>query len=235
MADRSYELSGRRRRNGDTGMCEIVLFAGTTEGRELAQFLNRYQVAVHICVATEYGGELVQMEHCKVHTGRLDAGQMREMFKTLCGDVLVVDATHPYAAEASANIRKACEGVRRSDCYPDVQCRELVGAIARKEQVPVEYVVCSNGAAELIFSLTRVLRPKKALLVAPGFAEYAQALAGQDCEIVYYPLRKEEGFSLGDDYLDYHLGLAEGYYRIAVRTHAENEELIRVLESCGAA
>lgn len=97
----------------------------------------------------------------------------------------------------------ACDGVRRSDCYPDVQCRELVGAIARKEQVPKEFVVCANGAAELIFSVVQALRPKKALLVAPGFAEYEQALATQKCRLVYYPLRAETGFMLGADYLEY--------------------------------
>ncbi len=91
-------------------MCEIVIFAGTTEGRELAKFLSRHQVDVHVCAATEYGGELLQMEHCTVHAGRLDADQMRAMFRELGGDVLVIDATHPYAVEVSANIREACEG-----------------------------------------------------------------------------------------------------------------------------
>lgn len=91
-------------------MCKIVIFAGTTEGRELAQFLSRHQIEAHVCAATGYGGELVRMEHCTVHSRRMDAAQMRALFQELGSDVLVVDATHPYAAEASANIRRACEG-----------------------------------------------------------------------------------------------------------------------------
>ena len=121
--------------------------------------------------------------------------------------------TNTYRLDFSTNLNPlgmpesvraaACEGVRRSDCYPDVQCRELVRAIAQKERVPEEFVVCANGAAELIFSVVRALRPKKALLVSPGFAEYERALAAKDCEIVYYPLRAENGFLLGCDYLEY--------------------------------
>lgn len=116
-------------------MCEIVIFAGTTEGRELAQFLSRHQVDVHVCAATEYGGELLRMEHCTVHAGRLDAAQMRELFRQLGEDVLVVDATHPYAAEASANIRKACEG-----CAAYLRLLRESSAAAGDDIVPVASV-----------------------------------------------------------------------------------------------
>ena len=97
----------------------------------------------------------------------------------------------------------ACAGVRLSTNYPDVRCQELRSALAQKEGVPAEYIVFGNGAAELIFSQVSAQKPKKALLAAPGFAEYEQALSVHDCEIVYYFLKEENGFQIGSDYLDY--------------------------------
>ena len=40
-------------------MEKLLLFAGTTEGRELAEFLDRQGVSCHVCAATEYGGQLL--------------------------------------------------------------------------------------------------------------------------------------------------------------------------------
>ena len=70
--------------------------------------------------------------------------------------------------------------------YPDPLCRALKKAVAEKEQVKEELLIFGNGAAELIFSLVWALRPKKAVLMAPGFAEYEQALTGAGCEISWY-------------------------------------------------
>ena len=36
-------------------MSKILLFAGTTEGRHVAEFLNRYGLPAVVCTATEYG------------------------------------------------------------------------------------------------------------------------------------------------------------------------------------
>ena len=36
---------------------KIVIFSGTTEGRELSKLLAEAGVSVTVCVATEYGGE----------------------------------------------------------------------------------------------------------------------------------------------------------------------------------
>lgn len=96
----------------------------------------------------------------------------------------------------------AMEGVEQSIHYPDVQCRILRSAISRKEQIREDWIICGNGAAELLFSLAAVKKPKKALLAVPGFAEYEQALKTTPCEIVYYELSKEHGFHLEEGYLE---------------------------------
>ena len=85
----------------------IVLFSGTTEGRTLSHQLASEGVPVTVCVATEYGRiEQGQAPGITVHTGRMEPDQMAAL---LAGAALCVDATHPYAAQVSANIRAACE------------------------------------------------------------------------------------------------------------------------------
>ena len=85
--------------------------------------------------------------------------------------------------------------------YPDPYCRELTAAIAGFEGVPESQILCGNGAAELIFSFCRCLRPKKALLPVPSFSEYASALAAAGCQAVYYPLAQKDDFALTEVFL----------------------------------
>lgn len=88
----------------------IALFAGTTEGRTLAETIAQLEVpaALDIFVATDYGKEgLPEGEHIRVFCRRLDRDEMVSVFRENQYD-LVVDATHPYAKLASENIREAC-------------------------------------------------------------------------------------------------------------------------------
>lgn len=89
-------------------MNRICIFAGTTEGRSLIERLAGRGVDITACVATEYG-EVLLGEHpgVTVRSGRMDAAQMSALFNKERFS-LVVDATHPYAAEATQNIAEAC-------------------------------------------------------------------------------------------------------------------------------
>lgn len=98
-------------------------------------------------------------------------------------------------------VEAAIEGVLHSSNYPDVEQRVLREEIARHEHLPMEYVICGNGAAELIFSLVLAVKPRKALLLAPTFAEYQQALETVGCEIRYHLLDAAGGFQLDEKYL----------------------------------
>lgn len=82
----------------------ILLFGGTTEGREL----TRFGLPLIYSVATAYGAELVRgAENTEIAVGRMDAAEM-EKFIRESGIACVIDATHPYAREARENIRAAC-------------------------------------------------------------------------------------------------------------------------------
>ena len=85
--------------------------------------------------------------------------------------------------------------------YPDPYCRELVDAISEFEGVPKDWILCGSGAAELIYSYCEALRPETAMELAPTFSEYALALERVGCRVERYSLKKENHFSLTDEFL----------------------------------
>ena len=90
-------------------MYKAIVFAGTTEGYALCEFLAENHVPVYACAATEYGGSLLkENEFLHVSAGRLKIEDMEELFRREAPEI-VLDATHPYAAEVTKNIRSACE------------------------------------------------------------------------------------------------------------------------------
>ena len=97
--------------------------------------------------------------------------------------------------------RAIAEAAETADRYPDPLCRALSRKLAAHEQVPESYVLCGNGAADLIFRAVLAKKPKKALLTAPAFAEYEAALTACGCEVDYYFLRQEHDFRLDEGFL----------------------------------
>ena len=88
---------------------KFCIFAGTTEGRALAELLRLQQgTDVTVCVATQYGETLLSpAEGLRVRTGRMTAEEMTALLRAE-RFALVLDATHPYAAQATENIAAAC-------------------------------------------------------------------------------------------------------------------------------
>lgn len=101
------------------------------------------------------------------------------------------------------------QGVRRAitdnidsyTSYPDPLCRELKAAIAMSEGIDTKYIVCGNGAADLIFRLVLCTNPQKAIVIAPTFAEYETALSLVHCTTVHHYLSEENGFYLDNTIL----------------------------------
>lgn len=97
---------------------KVVIFGGTTEGRQLAGYLiqlNKQQkmqkIQVHVCVASEYGAQVLPEDDAlKVHVGRLEQADMQEFLQEVQADICV-DATHPYAVIVTQNIYQACKVV----------------------------------------------------------------------------------------------------------------------------
>ena len=85
----------------------ILIFAGTTEGRQLAEYAVKKGIPCIVSAATEYGEELLENDlqlqkekhkksELRVIQGRMDQQEMEAFFeKEQVG--LVIDATHPFA------------------------------------------------------------------------------------------------------------------------------------------
>lgn len=96
----------------------------------------------------------------------------------------------------------AIRAVSLSMHYPDPDYRTLRKALARREQVEADQIICGNGAAELMFALAAARRPKQALLAVPSFFEYEQALTAFGCRISHFCLQEQKGFALEEAFLD---------------------------------
>jgi precorrin-6A/cobalt-precorrin-6A reductase len=84
--------------------------SGTEEGREIVKRLNDKGEGVITTVATEYGHEIykkIGLGHLCIQ-GRLDINELSELIRNKNIDTLI-DATHPYATQASLNAIKASE------------------------------------------------------------------------------------------------------------------------------
>ena len=87
----------------------VIVFAGTTEGRQLAEACKGAPLTMYVCVATEYGETLIEpSENVHVLAGRKDEAAMEALIAET-GAELVVDATHPYADAVTRSLRAVCE------------------------------------------------------------------------------------------------------------------------------
>lgn len=89
----------------------VLIFAGTYEGHALADFIKSEGLEgnADFCVATEYGSEMIEnIEGISILEGRLTEEDIEELIEEKSYS-LIIDATHPYAAVVTKNIKAACE------------------------------------------------------------------------------------------------------------------------------
>ena len=139
-------------------MCNICVFAGTTEGRELVEFLTGQPVQVTACVATEYGETLLpEAENVTVRAGRIPAEDITRMLQETPFAV-VIDATHPYAASITESLYRACRETgteylrllrQSSQQAEDVVCVENTAAAAAFLERTEGNILLTTGSKEL--------------------------------------------------------------------------------------
>lgn len=131
--------------------------------------------------------------------------------------------------------------------YPDPQCTALKKAISRKDNINSDYLICGNGASDLIFRLCMAKRPKRSLVLAPTFSEYEKALNASGSEIIYYNLKEEHGFQVEENILE-HLknidmmflcnpnnpvgNLINGKILRKIAEKCEKEKILLVMDEC---
>lgn len=88
-----------------------------------------------------------------------------------------------------------------ADRYPDPLCRELRTALSQAEQLPEPWILCGNGAADLIYRLVWAFKPRRSLLPSPTFAEYAAALESVGCEVKRKTLHEADDFAVTEAFV----------------------------------
>lgn len=131
-------------------MFDVVLFGGTDEGHKIADFLSEQKVSYIVCVATEYGAELLDMKNVRI--GRMTAEEMADFFDENSVR-LVIDATHPYAEFVTENIKKACKvkyiRVVREDVQADGTYFENIKTAAEYLEKTTGNILITTGSKEI--------------------------------------------------------------------------------------
>lgn len=143
-------------------MCRILVFAGTTEGYEITEFLKENRISVHMCVATDYGSmrfeedEYLSISHDRMNQQEMEAFMKKQDFAQ------VIDATHPYAVEVTKNIQNACTDTNTP--YVRVLRESMASAVS-------ENVVMADSVEEAVSYLEDT---RGNILVTTGSKEIAK-------------------------------------------------------------
>ncbi|MBQ0064427.1 MAG: precorrin-6A reductase [Firmicutes bacterium] len=183
-------------------MSAICIFAGTTEGRELASLLAQNKIFCDVCVASEYGQSVLEdSKYTAVFQGRMNPEEMASFFEKQ-GTHIVVDATHPYALEVSKNIQESTTlpvlRLSRSSLNRDEDCvyfdsvQSCIEALEKKSG----NVFLSTGSKDLkLYAKSPSLRSRLVVRVLPSIesltlCQEAQ-LAGKQIIAMQPPFSKE--------------------------------------------
>lgn len=80
--------------------------------------------------------------------------------------------------------------------YPDTECVSLRRAIAGREGVGEQHIVCGNGASDLIYRVCASAGINRALIPVPAFSEYGRALSINGLEAEYLYTEAADDFAL---------------------------------------
>ncbi len=99
------------------------------------------------------------------------------------GDLLDFSANiNPLGLSAKAQ-KAMIEAIPQLVHYPDPQCRQLRQRLSELLGLSLDQIMIGNGAVELIFLVVKELQPRRLLLPAPTFCEYALAAAAESVPV----------------------------------------------------
>ena len=105
--------------------------------------------------------------------------------------------TNPFGMPEA--VKKAAAASEQSwERYPDSLSRTIRQSLAKYygDGIKPEHLICGNGASDLFYTLVFALRPGKALVPSPAFAEYETALSAAGCKTERFYPGEEYGFAL---------------------------------------
>ena len=188
-------------------MKEILIFAGTTEGRKLSEVFRHT-----VCVATEYG-EIVlnDQPYVSIHRGRMNQDEMKTFIQNGSFSA-VVDATHPYAKLVTENIKTAVNGmnlpclrllreneIQRDETY--IKCFDSSEACAEALKETEGNILLTTGSKELgKFCVSEEVKQRLFVRVLPGMESLSlcneQGISGKQIIAMQGPFSEEMNLAL---------------------------------------
>lgn len=224
-------------------MSRILIFAGTTEGRELAEILADSGVDSDVSVATEYGSMVMnESEFIHLHQGRLDAEGMKKLYSEVECEV-VVDATHPYAKEVTDTIVKSVSGTGLSyiRLLRDQESKKIetgnvsyydsADSCAKALEQTEGRILLTTGSKELAsFTENESLRKRLVVRVLPGMESlglcYEAGLEGKQIIAMQGPFSHDMNKAMIEQYDIKHLVTKE-----SGKTGGEDTKLTAAMEA----
>lgn len=145
-------------------------------------------------VAECAGARAATPETNRMHGGNLRAAAKR--FGIRERDIIDFSSNVNPLGPSRGAVRAVKGSLGLLDRYPDPDAAELRTAISRYFGIRKDQVLCGAGSNALIHLIPRALRPRRALVPAPTFSEYAAAVEDSGGEAVLLPLREENGFRM---------------------------------------
>ena len=154
-----------------------------------------HSLARDICA--DLGGPIVEQPLDREHGGdiyawakkaRIDPAEIIDFSAS-------INALGPPVCARQA-FQRSCTEVLR---YPDPYAEELKEALAKHHGMKPAEILVGNGSTQLIYLLCSALRPRKALVVAPAFSEYANALKLAGAKVGFLSLAVDEDFEFSTE------------------------------------
>ena len=200
-------------------MSKVLIFAGTTEGRLLAEILDSNKINCHVCVASEYGSQMIRhTDHVTVHEGRLDAEAMKKLYAESNFEV-VIDATHPYACIVSPTIKDSLRGTDIKYIRlkrPETESHEGCDRLYKSTKECVEgllttsgRILLTTGSKELGVFANSGLKDRLVVRVLPGMESlklcYDAGLDGKQIIAMQGPFSESMNLAIYEQYGIEHL------------------------------
>ena len=197
-------------------MTKALLFAGTTEGREIAQGCRGKGIELTVSVATAYGETMIEpAKNVRVVSGRKDAEGIAALLRET-GAELILDATHPYAAEVTKTLKTVAQeaGVEYIRVLRREDHEDMSGCVLVDDtQGAVAYLNGTEGNVLLTVG-------SKELSAYTGVKDWQTRLFAR---VLPLPASAEIAFELGFD--GRHLICMQGPF-----TEEINEAMLRMLD-----
>ena len=166
----------------------IFVAAGTKDGRELADFLQSHGFAVTASAVTEYGGELLKKNPAlAVNNKPLDTAGLIAYLREI-NATAIIDATHPYAKNASQNAIAAGKALAlpymryerpaAAVTYENVCCvADYAAAAAKCAAMPWQNIFLTTGSNNLKIFADALPNKRLIARVLPSAKIIAECLA----------------------------------------------------------